>query len=346
MAETATLTRIDFVGAGLVFGQELEVGARRLVAAAEPVGLVAVVFDLLALAHDAVVVEGPGIARGEIEIAFLGPAVDQVKAGDGGVVLDAHMRPDQLEALAAQEVLQVGHNARLIALGKGEAHHADAFAGSQFHGDIVVEQLDLVVTGGGRFLVMRIAGPVAAVGVLLGAGHQLWLADLWHEQEVAQVGDARAVQVGQAEAHDRGVGVFVAGGGVPEVAVGVRAELDHAEGGGGAGIGIAFALGADEGADVIGEMGLGAAELRSGRAARSRHGNGGQRRSRAESPSRRSNVKTRFCSHRLGVQRCVKAPPRRLAMSMRSGRAHANRRDAMSAERRERQRGLRVLIFR
>ena len=147
----------------------------------------------------------------------------------------------------------------LFALGESEAHHAGAFTGSQFHGDIVVEELDLVVAGGGRFLVMRIARSITGVGILLGAGHQLRLADLRHEQEVAQVGNARAGQMRQGEAHDRGVGVLVAGGGVPEVPVGIRAELDHAEGRRGAGIGIALALRADEGADVVGQMRLGGA---------------------------------------------------------------------------------------
>ena len=48
-----------------------------------------------------------------------------------------------------------------------------------------------------------------------------------------------------AEAHDRGVGVVVAGAIVPAIVVGVRAELDHAERHGGARIRMTVAASPD-----------------------------------------------------------------------------------------------------
>lgn len=74
------LNEDDLAGAGVVLGQELQVGPGCLVAAAEPVSAEAVVLDLTPIAHDPVVVEGPRIARGKVQIPLFGPAVDEVEA--------------------------------------------------------------------------------------------------------------------------------------------------------------------------------------------------------------------------------------------------------------------------
>ena len=82
-----------------------------------------------------------------------------------------------------------------------------------------------------------------------------------HHQDVAQVGVARATEVGVAEAHDGAVLVLVAGAvlihawlvlaiDVVRDGVGVGAELHDAEGRAGPRKGMPHAVGADDGVDV------------------------------------------------------------------------------------------------
>ena len=76
---------------------------------------------------------------------------------------------------------------------------------------------------------MAVSRPIAGFGMLLAAGDQFRLAYLGNEKEIAQVGNARAGEVRQAEAHDRRVRILVAGGCIPQVAVRIGTELHHAE---------------------------------------------------------------------------------------------------------------------
>ena len=77
--------------------------------------------------------------------------------------------------------------------------------------DTTVRQCHFVIT---RLRVLRFVAeslPVATVGIPGRAGIQLQRAGLRHEQDVAQVGVARAAEMRVAEAHDCVVRISVAG---------------------------------------------------------------------------------------------------------------------------------------
>ena len=151
----------DFVLLGAILGQDSQICPRRLQAALETdraafdlrtgAEAVAAVDHRLAVADDPATVERPGVAGGEVEIAFLRPAVQKMEAGHRRIVLDANVRPDDVPV---QHVFQIGENPRLLALGKGDSHHRGAVGGGQFDPGVVILQLDLVVARGGGFLVV------------------------------------------------------------------------------------------------------------------------------------------------------------------------------------------------
>src|ERR1019366_7323164 len=98
-------------------------------------------------ADDFRAVERPRIPRGEIKIPFLGPAVDQMKAGDRGTVFDAHTRLRNAPAAAVDDMAQVSHDRSLVAGRKSETQDARALTGGQFHRDAGFLELHLVITG-------------------------------------------------------------------------------------------------------------------------------------------------------------------------------------------------------
>ena len=207
----------DFIFLGVVFGQESQIRARRLRAALEADGApfdlraaaeaVAAVDHRLAVADDLVMIERPGVTRGEIQMPLLRPAVFQMIAGHRRVVLDADVRPDDVPV---QNVFQIGENPRLLALGKGDAEHRGAVGGRQFDPGVVISQLDLVVARRGGFLVVRNGRLVAGSRLIGRAGLEFRLARARHEQEIAQVPPAGSAEVRHAEAVDHRIGMIVA----------------------------------------------------------------------------------------------------------------------------------------
>jgi hypothetical protein len=65
---------------------------------------------------------------------------------------------------------QVGHNRSLVAGRERKAQNASALSGRQFGGDAGLLQLNAVVTGRRRFIIMRIRRLVAFLGLVFGAG--------------------------------------------------------------------------------------------------------------------------------------------------------------------------------
>ena len=137
---------------------------------------------------------------------------------------------------------------------EGVLVEAGALGGGELGADVGVLEQDGVVAGLGGFVVVREARAVAGIGVLPRAGLELDLAGARHDEDVEQVAAAGAAEMGVGEAHDGGVAAVVAGAPVPAIVVGVRAELDGAEGDGGAGKAVAMAAGADDEVDVAGDV--------------------------------------------------------------------------------------------
>ena len=143
---------------------------------------------------------------------------------------------------------------RRAALAEGVAVQAGALGRGELDQHATVLERHGVEARYGHFVVMRERSAVAFAGVLPRAGDPLHRADVGDQQHVEKVGCAGAAEVCVAEAHQGGVCVVVAGAPVPAACVGVRAELDGAEGDGGAGIGVAMAAGADADIHVLGEV--------------------------------------------------------------------------------------------
>ena len=126
-------------------------------------------------------------------------------------------------------MVQVDHHEGGIAGGVRESEHAAARGSCQFRPGTVVAQFHGVVTRTGRFRAVAEAGPVARIRVLVGPGGRFGSPGPGDEQEVAEVRDARAAQVREAEAHDRGFRVLVARCDVVVVIIRVRTDLDAPE---------------------------------------------------------------------------------------------------------------------
>jgi hypothetical protein len=144
-------------------------------------------------------------------------------------------------------VVQVHHHKGRIAGGIGEAEDAGKPAGGHFGLYAVIQELYAVITRRGGFLFVGEAGTVSAVGILVRSGGGADGTGPGHKEEVSQVRNARSAEVGEAEAHNRGLAVFVAGGDIVIIVIGVGADLDAAEGNLGAGIHIPETIGADKG---------------------------------------------------------------------------------------------------
>ena len=139
--------------------------------------------------------------------------------------------------------------------------------GGELHEDVVVAEAYLIVAGRGLLGFVAEARAVAAVGVVGGAGIELYLASEGHQQDVAHVGVASAAEVGVAEAHDGLVAVLVAGAVVIDarlvaavdiVGDGVRVgtHLHAPEGVARAREGVSHAVGPDHRVNILGIIAL------------------------------------------------------------------------------------------
>ena len=138
---------------------------------------------------------------------------------------------------------------------------SDPLGGRQLDLDPVVVEHHLVGTGLGRLACVGKTRPVAGVGLLGGAGLELQLPHRWHNQDVAEVGVAGAVEVGVREADDGPIAVLVARTVTIRCRVvalaeavgnqlGLGTELHEAEGSRRARKGVPHFVGADEGIDI------------------------------------------------------------------------------------------------
>src|ERR1700736_4913623 len=96
--------------------------------------------------------------------------------------------------------------------------------------------------------------PVPFTRILSQARNRLRGTSSGHEQKIQHVGGARAAQMSMAEAHDRAVGVVIAGAPIPPVVKGIWTKLHHAEGNSGARIRVPMASGADRDLHVLGHI--------------------------------------------------------------------------------------------
>ena len=152
-------------------------------------------------------------------------------------------------------VEEIDEKVRILCIRReGVLVEAGAFGGSKLGADVGVLEQHGVVAGLGGFVIVRKARAIAGLGILACAGLELDLAGARHHEDVEQVAAAGAAEMGVGEAHDGGVAAVVAGAPVPAVVVGIRAELDGAEGNGGAGEAVAVAAGADDEVDVAGDV--------------------------------------------------------------------------------------------
>ena len=229
-------------------GRELhagpEPGAPGLLGTAEAAG---VIDDRLPVLEDQEVLDGPVEPGREMDMPVGIPALDGLAPHDRVFVQQPDRRPDALEA---QGMVQVDHHEGGIAGGIGEPEHAAARGRGHLRPGAVVAQLDGVIPRAGGFRVMAEPRPVARIRVLGGPGGPFHGSRPGNEQEIAQVRDARPAQVREAEAHDRGLRIFVARRDVVVVIVRVRTDLDAAERHLRAGIHVPEAGGPDEGIDM------------------------------------------------------------------------------------------------
>jgi len=175
----------DFAGFGFVLGQETQVSSGRFPAAAESVIRVAVINNRLAVADNQGFIERPGIASGIIQVPFLGPAVDNMKTRDSGIIFNTYVRLGNLPASAAENMGQVCHNRGFVAGREGKAKDARTHTCRQFRSHAGFLELDPIVPGRGILIIVRKRRLIALFGVFFVAGDQFRLAHLRDKQEIA-----------------------------------------------------------------------------------------------------------------------------------------------------------------
>ena len=142
-------------------------------------------------------------------------------------------------------------------LGEDVAVHTTALCGGQLAADVVVVEGDGIVARCGHLGLVTETLAVASVGVVGGAGVELCLTTVRHDEDVAQVAVSRSAEMGVAEAHDTAVAVLVAGAVVIHSwlihpidvvgdGVGVGTQLHKAVREAGSGEGVPHAVGADK----------------------------------------------------------------------------------------------------
>ncbi len=232
-------------GAGREFDAGLKAAAPGFERTAEALGVVNHRFTFL---KDDEILYRLREARGKIDLAAGVPSCHYLASYDGVVVQQADGGP---LALPAEGMVQINHNKRLLALGISETEYAAAGGCGHLGSHPVIGQFNSVIAGGGSLPFVAETGPVAAVRILCRACSRFQSSGAGDEEEVSQIGDAGAAQVGETEAHDRGLVILVAGGNIIVVIVCVRADLYSSEGNLGPRIDVAESVGAYEGVDIL-----------------------------------------------------------------------------------------------
>ncbi len=203
---------------------------------------------------------------------------------------------------------QVEQHVRGLALGEVITVQAGSRGGGKFGVHAAVLEAHAVVTGRCGFVGMVVARAVAGVRIVERAGHQFDLAGGGHQQEIQHVADAGAGQMRVREAHDRAVGLVIAGARIPHRVIGVRAQLHHAEWQCGAWEGVTMAAGADEDIHMLGEIGTGARIGRECVIAGARTGKAGQANAAEQCCGDSALEKTASCCHVCGLGICGQMP--------------------------------------
>ena len=158
-----------------------------------------------------IVDEGVGEGNGEIGLVEAGPAVGDAEAHDERVAHDAEARPEDFAVVVVDAVEQVHHQALGAAFREGVLVDAHPLRGGKPRADAAVGERDFVIAGLRVLRVVAEALAVAGIRIFFRTGRQLQRAGLGHDQDVAQVGVARAAEMGMAEADDGVVLILVAG---------------------------------------------------------------------------------------------------------------------------------------
>ena len=233
-----------FAGGGRELHAGPEPGAPGFLGTAEAAG---VVDDRFSVLEDQEILDRPVEPGGEMHMPVGIPALDRLASHDRVVIQQPDRGPDALEA---QGMVQVDHHEGGVAGGIREPEHAAARRRGHLRPGAVVAEFHGVVPRTGRFGAVAEAGPVARIRVLVGPGGRFHGPGPGDEQEVAEVRDARAAQVCEAEAHDRGFRVLVTRCDVIVVIIRVGADLDASERHLRSGIYIPEAGGSDERVDM------------------------------------------------------------------------------------------------
>ena len=211
--------------------------------------------DLRRLVDDAVGGEGRGELDGEVHRAVRRPAPRLAVPGDRRLVLDAQLRPEHLTVVVVDAADEIEDHVRGSATLERVAVQADARGGRELGLHGVVLEEDRVRARLGRLVVVREAGAVARVRIVLRAGVEHQRPGRRHQQHVAEVRVPRAAEVRVGEAENGRVAVLVARrpaeAALERGGVGLGTELDHPPRDRRAGIGVPLAARPDERVDVV-----------------------------------------------------------------------------------------------
>jgi hypothetical protein len=197
------------------------------------------------------VADGTREGHGEEDPLIPGPPPGETVPRHQGV---AHHPDAGLDrGVPVDGVAQVQEEGRLFRFREGVPMHPHPCGGGELRPDLLVQEVHGVVSGGGFLPVMGEAGAGGPVPTVSDGDVQGNVVAHGHHQDVQEVPDAGAAQVGVAESHQEAVLPVVARDPVPPLLALVRAQLHHPPRDGGPGVDVAVAPGADEGVHVAGK---------------------------------------------------------------------------------------------
>ncbi len=150
-----------------------------------------------------------GERGGEVGVVLARPAVGDAVARDERVALDAYARPQGLAVVIVDAVFEVDYHALVRPIGERVAMHARALRRREFGADARILQYHFIESRLGLLRLGNLTRAVSRSGIGFAARIQTAFARLRHDEYIAQIGVARTVQVGMAEAQDCRVVVLV-----------------------------------------------------------------------------------------------------------------------------------------
>ncbi len=203
-----------------------------------------------------------------VQLAAAVPAAGHAPTTDAVRTLHPALCPKHLAVVIVNTVVEVEDNFLCRPLGEDVAVHTATLCGGELAANVVVVQRDGVVARCGHLGLVAETLAVAPVGVLGGAGVELGLAAVGHNQNISQVAVAGATEMGVAEAHDAAVAVLVTGTVVVDTwlvhpidvvryCVSVGTQLHEAIRETGSGEGVPHTVGADKDVDILQGAGAG-----------------------------------------------------------------------------------------